>query len=143
MKTANSNLQLKIETPVMVFLYRLFPRWFGRSNFLLLTTTGRKSQRQRTVLLMNMPVEGGYMVVAANVGLDAQPAWYLNLKQQPQAHIQIGTTKRSVCAEEISGTEREKRWADWIKVNPGYARFQAKTSRQLPIVMFPSLTECG
>jgi deazaflavin-dependent oxidoreductase (nitroreductase family) len=136
MKTANSNLQLKIETPIMVFLYRLFPRWFGNAHFLLLTTTGRKSQRQRTVLLMCMPIEGRYMVVAANVGSDAQPAWYLNLKQQPQVQIQIGTRKLSVQAEELSGDERQRLWADWIKVNPGYARFQAKTNRQFPMVTF-------
>ena len=85
-----------------------------------------------------MSVEGGYMVVAANVGSDAQPAWYLNLIQQPQAQIQIGMTKLAIQAEEISGAEREKLWADWIKTHPGYARFQAKTNRPFPIMLLRS-----
>ena len=135
MKKAESHLQLKIETPLMVLSYRLFPRWFGQSNFLLLTTTGRKSQRQRTVIVVCMSVEGNYAVVAANAGLDAQPAWYLNLQQQPQVQIQIGPTKRSVQAEEISGAKREQLWADWIKAHPGYVGYQAKTSRLFPIML--------
>ena len=138
MITANSSLQLKLETPVMVFFYRLFPRWFGNAHFLLLTTTGRKSQRKRTVLVVDMPVKRGFIVVAANVGSDAQPGWYLNLIQQPQAQIQIGMTKLAIQAEEISGTERETLWADWIKTHPGYARFQAKTSRPFPIMLLRS-----
>ena len=137
MKTAGTSLQLKIETPLMVFAYRLSPNWFGRSNFLLLTTTGRKSQRQRTVIVVCMSVEGGCVVVAANIGLDTQPAWYLNLQQQPQVQIQIGTTKRSVRAEEISGAKRELLWTDWVKTHPGYVGYQAKTSRQFPMIRFP------
>jgi deazaflavin-dependent oxidoreductase (nitroreductase family) len=136
MKTASSKRQLQLETPVMVFFYRLFPRWFGNAHFLLLTTIGRKSQRQRTVAVVYMPIDDRYMVMAANVGLDSQPGWYLNLKQQPQVQIQIGTRKLSVQAEELSGAERDQCWADWVKTNPGYAGFQAKTSRQFPMVMF-------
>ena len=130
MKTANSNWQLKLERPVIVFLYRVFARWVGDVKFLLLTTTGRKSRRKRTVPLVYMAVDGGFAVIAANVGLDAQPGWFLNVKHNPQVHIQIGSKKMAVSAEEVGSEERERLWADWIKANPGYERFQAKTDRK-------------
>ena len=104
-------------------------------KFLLLTTTGRKSGRKRTVPLVYMPVDGGYAVIAANVGLDTYPGWFLNVKHTPQAHIQIGNEKMAVVAEEAESDERERLWTEWIKANPGYAQFQAKTARKFPFVV--------
>jgi F420H(2)-dependent quinone reductase len=136
MITANTRWQLKLERPLMVFGYRVFSRWIGdQVKFLLLTTTGRKSKRSRTVPLVYMPVEYGFVVTAANVGLDQQPGWFLNLKHNPQAQIQIGTAKVSVLAQEVVPEEREHLWATWIQANPGYASFQAKTTRKLPMVI--------
>lgn len=135
MITANSKWQLKMERPVIVFLYRVFARWVGRSKFLLLTTTGRKSQRRRTVPLVYMPVEGSFVVAAANLGSDLQPGWFLNLTHNPQAQIQIGNTKLAVLAGEAASENRERLWADWTKENPGYQSFQAKTARKIPLVI--------
>lgn len=140
MKTATSNRQLKIETPVMVFLYRRLGRWMGGSNFLLLTTIGRKSGQPRTVMLVYRRIDCGYLVVAANVGLNVHPGWFLNLQHNPQAQIQIGRTKTAVVAQEVNPAEREKLLADWIQSNPGYKDFQAKTTRILPMVILNVIT---
>lgn len=136
MITANAKWQLKLERPLIVFGYRVFSRWVGdQAKILLLTTTGRKSGRTRTVPLVYMPVEDYFVVTAANLGLDQQPGWFLNLKQNPQALIQIGSAKMTVRAQEVSAEERERLWASWIQVNPGYIGFQAKTTRKLPMVI--------
>jgi deazaflavin-dependent oxidoreductase (nitroreductase family) len=136
MITATSNWQLKLERPVIVALYRLLARWIGeRYRILLLTTTGRKSQRKRTVPLVYMAVEEGFAVMASNIGSDLHPSWYLNLKHDPQAHIQIGSAKIAVRAAEASAEDRGRLWEGWIKINPGYQRFQDKTAREFPIVI--------
>jgi deazaflavin-dependent oxidoreductase (nitroreductase family) len=80
-----------------------------------------------------------FILTGANVGLDQDPGWYLNLKHNPQAQIQVGITKLNVSAEEITPVERERLWTDWIKSNPGYATFQAKTSRQFPMLILKPL----
>src|SRR5262245_46866406 len=135
MTRIDNRTRLKIETPPIVFFYRLFARWVGERKFLLLTTTGRKSRRSRTVPLVYMPVEDGFVVTAANLGSDQNPGWYLNLKHNPQAQIQIGSEKMDVLAEEADTEAREQLWANWIRINPGYQGFQAKTARKLPMVI--------
>lgn len=107
----------------------------GDFHILLLTTTGRKSQRSRTVPLVYMPIEDSVVVVAANLGLDDHPGWYLNLKLNSQAQIQSGSNKMSVVAEDLSDDKREQTWKEWIKLNTGYQAFQAKTARKLPLVI--------
>jgi deazaflavin-dependent oxidoreductase (nitroreductase family) len=135
MATANSKWQLKLERPVIVFLYRVFARWSDKSNILLLTTTGRRSQRNRTVPVVYMLVDGGYMVAAANLGFDTHPGWFLNLKHCPQAQIEIGNRKLAVVANEADAESRDSLWVDWTKANPGYQGFQAKTTRKIPLII--------
>ena len=136
MITANTKWQLKLERPLIVFGYRVFSRWVGdQVKILLLSTTGRKSRRTRTVPLVYMPVDDRFVVTAANLGFDQHPGWFLNLKQNPQALIQIGTAKMTVLAQEVTAEERDRLWASWIQVNPGYEGFQAKTTRKLPMVI--------
>jgi len=135
MITAGEKLRLKVERPFVVFFYRLLSRWAGGFHILLLTTTGRKSHQRRTVPVVYMSIEDSFVVVAANLGSDDHPGWYLNLKQDSVAEIQIGSSKMSVVAEDLSDDKREQVWTEWIKANPGYQGFQARTARQLPIVV--------
>ena len=135
MITPSEKLRLKVERPFVVFFYRVFSRWAGGFHILLLTTTGRKSKRSRTVPVVFMPIEDSFVVVAANLGSDDQPGWYLNLKQDAHAQIQVGSNRMSVVAEALSDDERAQLWEKWIKANPGYQGFQTRTSRQLPVVI--------
>jgi deazaflavin-dependent oxidoreductase (nitroreductase family) len=133
---ANEKLRLKLERLFMVFAYRLFGGLMGdRYQILLLTTTGRKTHRKRTVPVVYMRVRENFVLTGSNIGSDDHPAWYLNLKNNPQAHIQIGKTKLNVLATEADQEEREPLWQDWIKEKPGYADFQAKTTRRFPMVI--------
>jgi deazaflavin-dependent oxidoreductase (nitroreductase family) len=135
MITPGEKWRLKVERPFVIFFYRLLSRWAGGFHILLLTTTGRKSQRSRTVPLVYLPIEDSVVVVAANLGSDDHPGWYLNLKQDSHAQIQIGSKKMAVVAEALSDDKREQLWAEWIKLNPGYQGFQARTARILPLII--------
>src|SRR3990172_4026420 len=83
---------------------------FGRVRMLLLTTTGRKSGRRRTTPLLYLEDGGILVVIASNGGNPMLPAWWLNLKSDPRAEVQVGRERRTVSAEEAGGEERERLW---------------------------------
>src|SRR3989304_3769840 len=67
---------------------------FGRVRMLLLTTTGRKSGRRRTTPLLYLEDGGNLVVIASNGGNPTHPAWWLNLKSEPRAEVQVGRERR-------------------------------------------------
>ncbi len=77
----------------------------ARVDALLLTTTGRRSGRERTVVLQFFPDGNAIMLAAANDGGQAAPAWYLNLKANPSAHVEVRGRKIAVLAEELAADE--------------------------------------
>ncbi len=137
----NTKRNLKMETRLIVFVYRRLSWLVGaQSRLLLLTTTGRMSGRKRTVPVLYMCDGGNYMVVASNAGSDKHPGWYLNCLCNSAAHIQIGRTKVAVMAEEPSAGERERLWAAWLKENPRYQGQQEKTARTFPMIILRPIT---
>jgi len=102
---------------------------------LLLTTTGRKTGKQRTTPLLYVEDGGRYAVVASVGGAPAHPGWYLNLRSQPAAAIQIGRKKLPITAETAGPDERARLWALATRMYPAYDAYQAKTSREIPIVI--------
>ena len=127
------------ESALMAFLYRRLGGSFvrtlaGKSQLMLLTTTGRKSRRQRTVPVRFMREGDAYVVTASNVGADEHPGWFLNLCSDPHAAIQVGDAIIKVVAEQVNGDERQRLWAAWLREAPGYARFQQKTRREFPML---------
>jgi deazaflavin-dependent oxidoreductase (nitroreductase family) len=102
---------------------------------LLLTTTGRKSGRRRTTPLLYLEDGGNLVVIASNGGNPNHPAWWLNLKSDPHATVQVGRERRAVTAEEAEGEERERLWRAVVDVNRGYEGYQRSTSRRIPVVL--------
>ncbi len=101
---------------------------------LLLTTRGRKSGKERTTPLM-FTRDGDNLVLIASVGgAPKNPAWYWNLQGQ-DADVQIGSEHRRVRARDAVGEERERLWAEMVSLYPGYAEYQKKTTRQIPVVV--------
>jgi deazaflavin-dependent oxidoreductase (nitroreductase family) len=100
-------------------------------NVLVLTTIGAKSgQRRQTVLGYVPDGEGRWLIVASVGGMAANPAWYHNLAAHPdQVEIQV-----AVRATQLSEAEREAAWHQAITVVPRFARFAAKTDRQIPVI---------
>jgi len=107
---------------------------FG-APLLLLTTTGRKSGRSWTVPLMYQPDDDRWVIIASNGGNAKHPAWWLNLRAQPAASVQIGRDVHPVTAVEAVGDERERLWRRMANVYKGYDGYAQKTTRTIPVIV--------
>jgi deazaflavin-dependent oxidoreductase (nitroreductase family) len=100
---------------------------------LLLTTTGRRSGRRRTTPLTFFRSGPELVVVASNGGADRAPDWSLNLQHEPAAEVRIGARRIAVQAREASDEERERLWPTITGTYAGYARYERRTSRAIPL----------
>ena len=136
---------LKMMVPTMVLLYRVTGGGFGGRvqslPVLLLTTTGRKSGKTRTVPLGFLRDGSAYVIIASYGGLPRNPAWYLNLNSQPEATIQVKRQAMRVRAETASPEKRRELWARLIEAAPGYANYEQRTSREIPVVILHPVDE--
>jgi deazaflavin-dependent oxidoreductase (nitroreductase family) len=107
---------------------------FRGAPCLLLTVTGRKSGQPRTAPLMYGRDGDDYVIVASKGGMPKPPVWWLNLKNNPTAEIEVGSERHRVTAEEIEGEERERLWKLMTGIYPSYDSYQKKTSRVIPVV---------
>lgn len=99
---------------------------------LLLTTTGRRSGEERTIVLGYGRHGDGYVVIASNNGAASDPAWYQNLFADPNATLEVGPEKFRVRARTARPDERE----ELAKVVPYLERQQKLTAREIPLVVF-------
>ena len=140
-------LILKVMISVIVFLYRSTGgRIGGRIQglpVLLLTTTGRKSGKPRTVPLGYLRDGSTYVIIASYGGLPRHPAWFFNLQSHPEANIQAKKVQVQVRAELANPEKKRELWARLLEVAPGYANYQKRTSRDIPMVILHSVDERG
>ena len=107
----------------------------GPGKQLLLIAVGRKSGEPRPVALTYLEDGGRWIVVASNAGHDRDPTWWLNLAAQPRAEVMIGGRKVPIVAFEVQDPERETLYQRFIDdIDPGYAEYQTRTSRRIPVV---------
>jgi len=102
---------------------------------LLLATRGRKSGRARENALMYLPRDPAYVVIASVLGEERHPAWWLNLRAQPETEIQVGGRRIPVRAREAEGPEREQLWQAVVARQPDYAEYATRTARRIPVVV--------
>lgn len=108
---------------------------FGKSPVLLLNTVGRKTGQRRTTPLLYLP-DGEEMVVVASMGGSPKhPAWWLNLRDDPETTVEVGGRKVGVRAQEARGEEKARLWPRLVGMYPGYADYQRKTDREIPVVV--------
>ncbi len=107
----------------------------GNLPVLLLTTTGRKTGKARTTPLVFVRDGDDLVVVASNGGMDWFPAWWLNLQQQPAGLIEIGREHRAVTATKADPERRARLWPEFTAAYPGYLRYEARTAREIPLVI--------
>jgi deazaflavin-dependent oxidoreductase (nitroreductase family) len=107
----------------------------GRYDMLLLTTTGRKTGQARVHTLLFIRDGERYVVCASNFGAPAHPAWYTNLRANPDAQVQDGRTRLEVVAYDAAGEERERLWARLAEVWPFFNSYQHGNPRQIPVVV--------
>jgi deazaflavin-dependent oxidoreductase (nitroreductase family) len=124
---------------ILTSLYRLSNgKVMGRMaglNILLLTTIGRKSAKKRTTPLGYFEHEGNYVIIASNGGADKHPAWFLNLKSNPNVNIEIKDKKIDAEAKEAEPNTRAELWAKLVSLSPLYGKYATSTKRVIPIVL--------
>lgn len=114
---------------------------FGKSvagmPSLRLTTTGRKSGQKRAVMLTSPLVEGDTIVVVASRGGDpVHPAWYLNLRDNPEVEVSFQEgPERPMTARTATAEERAEMWPKIAGKFKNYADYQKKTTREIPLVI--------
>jgi deazaflavin-dependent oxidoreductase (nitroreductase family) len=102
---------------------------------LLLSTAGRRSGRTWTTPLIYQPDGDRFVLIASNAGAPKHPGWWLNLRRNPEATIQVGPETIPVTGSAVTGPERDRLWSLMTKVYPGYDDYQQKTSRTIPVVL--------
>ncbi len=100
---------------------------------IVLTSVGAKTGKLRKTALMRVEHDGRYAVVASLGGAPKHPVWYYNLRKEPHVELQDGPVKRDYLAREVTGDEKATWWARALEVWPEYAKYQAKTDRQIPV----------
>ncbi len=127
-------------------IYRITRGRIGHSSGsitnLLLTTTGRKTGQPRTVPLSYIADGDGFVVVASNGGADRDPVWWLNLRANPAAQIQIEGASVAVQARKADRTECERLWPLLIEANLFYKRHLANTDREISVVILDRQNAC-
>jgi deazaflavin-dependent oxidoreductase (nitroreductase family) len=97
---------------------------------LMLTTTGARSGKQRTVPVVGLPVEGGVAVIASNYGQERNPAWFHNLKKDPNAEVGMDERTWRVRAVEVEGARRQRVWDEAMRVYPGYSTYERRAAHR-------------
>ena len=113
----------------------------GKLQVLLLTTTGCKSGLQRTHPVMYHQDGKEFVVSPTNSGSDKPSLWYLNLKANPAATIQIKHKVQQVIAREADTAERARLWPILIELQPIFAAYQKFTHRQIPVMILSVVHE--
>jgi deazaflavin-dependent oxidoreductase (nitroreductase family) len=113
--------------------------YFQNATLLLLHTTGAKSGKERVNPVGYFRVDGKLMVVGSYAGADVDPAWAHNLRAHPRAHIEIGTDSYDVEARELPRNQRDAAFSHVVKTAPGFADYETKTDRVIPVLELQKL----
>lgn len=135
----------KLILKIAVYLYNVsggrIGGKMGKMPVLLLTTTGRKTGKQRTLPLIYIMDGSAYVITASAGGADKHPGWFFNIRSNPQVVIQVKDTQIKVTAE-IAGPEKKSElWARLVAVAPNFAGYQKRTSRDIPMVILHAVEE--
>jgi deazaflavin-dependent oxidoreductase (nitroreductase family) len=108
---------------------------FEGAPLLLLHTVGAKTGQPRVNPVMYRQLPAGYAVFASKGGAPTNPDWYHNLLAHPRVSAEIGTGTVEFVARVAEGAEREGIWTAHKAANPGFADYERKTGRQIPVVI--------
>ncbi|MGI8856108.1 MAG: nitroreductase family deazaflavin-dependent oxidoreductase [Thermomicrobiales bacterium] len=108
---------------------------FAGRPLLLLTSTGAKSGQPRTMPLVYTTDGDHIVVIASKGGAPTNPDWYHNLVANPVATIEMPDETFQVRATVVEGAERERLYSAQAALMPGFAEYQEKTTRQIPVVV--------
>ena len=113
----------------------------GRWGTLRLTTLGRRSGEERSVILGYFEDGPNLVTMAMNGWSPGEPAWWLNLQAHPQAGVEIKGTDYPVIGRAAVGEERARLWARWGEIDKDLDAFAALRSSETAVVVLEPLTD--
>ncbi len=114
--------------------------WLGGVTITMLTTTGARSGKPRTLPVLGLPDGDDMIVIASNFGRPRNPSWYHNLLANPRATIVFDGISRKVTAHELSGPERERGYRRGEEIYPGFSHYPRwATNRRIPVLRLKPL----
>lgn len=114
---------------------RLGGKWMYGAPILLLTTTGRRSGEPRTAPLLYLEDGEKVILVGSQGGMSKDPLWVKNADANPDVEIEVGTRRRRMRARRGSSEEKARYWPDLCRMYPDYDDYQARTTRDIPILI--------
>jgi deazaflavin-dependent oxidoreductase (nitroreductase family) len=112
---------------------------FENTSLLLLTTTGAKSGQPRIAPLAYSTDGDRLIIIASKGGAPTNPDWYHNLVANPTVTVEVGNRQYQARATVAEGQERERLFMQVSEQMPGFAEYQQKTTRQLPVVILEEI----
>ena len=132
------NTFMKVATRINITLYRLskgkFANRIGTLPILLITTTGKKSGKQRTTPVVFIQDGEDYTIAGSVGGMGWNPAWYHNLKSNPQAQIEVGDKTMNVKAIFTEGEERTRLYEQFKAAGENFVQYEQRTDRVIPVI---------
>lgn len=120
---------------------RVLNRW-GGLPVVRLTTTGRRTGRRRTTMLVSPLQAGNHVVlVASNGGAPRHPEWFLNLQAHPEVVVVMADRRGRMRARIATSDQKAGLWPRITTQAPSYARYQERTTRDIPLVLLEPLDE--
>ncbi len=130
---------LKFFTRVNVFVYKLtggkVMNKLGGMPIVLIEMTGAKSGARRTIPLMYVPHESGFLLVASQGGAPRHPVWYYNLKAHPDVKVTFEGKTQPMTARQLSSEEKAEVWPTCCEYYPPYQEYQDFTDRDIPVFL--------
>jgi deazaflavin-dependent oxidoreductase (nitroreductase family) len=114
---------------------RVGHRFRGGPPMLLLDHVGARSAVKRTTPLVYIRDGENIVLVASKGGHPRHPAWFHNLRANPDTTVQVGSSRLAVRAHIADPQERARLWPKAIEVYPGYEGYQQRTAREIPLVI--------
>jgi deazaflavin-dependent oxidoreductase (nitroreductase family) len=107
----------------------------GLPPMLLLDHVGAKSGKHRTLPLVYLAQGDDIVIVASKGGHPRHPSWFHNLRANPDTTVQVGSEVRTVHARVAGAEERARLWPKVVDLYSGYAGYQRRTDREIPLVV--------
>jgi deazaflavin-dependent oxidoreductase (nitroreductase family) len=101
---------------------------------IMLTTTGARSGRPRTLPLVGVPDGEGLAVIASNFGREHHPAWSHNLRAHPEATMTVFGREHPVRACVAEGEDRARLWSEGLRIYPGFSLYQRRASHRRIVI---------
>jgi deazaflavin-dependent oxidoreductase (nitroreductase family) len=111
---------------------------FAGAPMVVLHTTGARTGQERVTPLVYQADGDRVVIFASKAGAPDNPDWYHNLVANPDVTIEVGTETRALRARVAEGDERERLWSRQKQLVPGFADYEANTTRQIPVVVLES-----